>query len=177
MVIGSTPKVEMSVVSFNAFLRAVRSGPVIQLPFSKIIKECDGHGVLMRVPREMINKRFGYGTLRIIDRMEADPTMEFVTVALLCKIEWHVISSNNWYPYQNNTGMLSSGGSSARIIRKMAMIPRKRVTVRKRSVSFTVRISLHVACHSNSPKRLGYCTLIGRWIISGFLQLRQNMRY
>lgn len=48
-VVSRIAKVELSLLSIGAFLRAVRGGPVEQLSFSRLVDECDGQGVLMKV--------------------------------------------------------------------------------------------------------------------------------
>lgn len=54
----------------------------------------------MRVPEAMIKKWFDFGCLRFIDRMDVDPTLPFVTVARLCKVNWHALGSDDWFPYE-----------------------------------------------------------------------------
>lgn len=86
MVFGRIPEVTISVFSYGSFLRVVGSGPVKRLSFSLSIEECDGHGVLMYVPRAKIKKWLDYGTLLFDDWLEADLTLALVAVARLCKI-------------------------------------------------------------------------------------------
>lgn len=43
-VVARIAKVELSILFFSAFLRAVRIDPMKQFSFIRVIDECNGHG-------------------------------------------------------------------------------------------------------------------------------------
>lgn len=48
-----------------------------------MVEKCDGHGVLMKVPDDIVKKWLEFGISRLIDRMDVDPILASVAVALL----------------------------------------------------------------------------------------------
>lgn len=56
--------------------------------FSQLIVECDDRVVLLYAVKDMVEKFLNCGNLRLIVRMEPDPTLTFVAIALLYAIGW-----------------------------------------------------------------------------------------
>lgn len=90
---GLITEVELSVLLFYAFLRAVCAGPAKQFPVSRLFKKCDGQEVLI-VLHVMIKERLHYRILRLIDGTTVNRTMALVSLALLCEIDWDTLGSN-----------------------------------------------------------------------------------
>lgn len=113
-------EVELSILSFGAFLQVVRIGPVKQFSFSRVIDECDGRCARMRVPDAMIKDWFDFEILWLTDRMDVDPILTFVAVVRLCEAYWYALGSHDWFPYICKTGKLSRVSWSASMVRKLA---------------------------------------------------------
>lgn len=58
-----------------------------RLSFGRISEEVDVQGVLMKVLNGMAKEWLDFGILRLIDRMDVDPTLTFVAVARLCEVD------------------------------------------------------------------------------------------
>lgn len=85
-VMARIAKVELSILSFGPFLRAIRIGLVKRLSFGHSIKVCNGQGVLMKAPGAMF-KRFDFGFLWLTGRIDVDPALALVAVARQCGVD------------------------------------------------------------------------------------------
>lgn len=45
----------------------------------------------MKVPDASFKECFDFGMLRLIDRMNVDPTFVYVAVAIVCKVDWYAL--------------------------------------------------------------------------------------
>lgn len=66
-----------------------------KFPYSRLIDDCDGRGVLMKVLIAMVKKWFDFSLLGLIGRMEVDRTLAFVAVARSCEGYWDALDSND----------------------------------------------------------------------------------
>lgn len=79
-------------------------------------EECVGQGMLVCVLKAMNQEWFDYSFPRLIDSMEVDPTLAFVSVAILRDSDRDVLRSHDWFPYENKTGKLSRVDGLAKMI-------------------------------------------------------------
>lgn len=166
----------MFLLSSGSFLRAVCEDLVKKLSSNQLIKECVGQVVLICVSEVRIKQWFEYGFLRLIERMETKSTLVLVVASLLCEIDWNVPWSQDWFSYDYETGKLSFVGIFAPMISKLVDSTGKETDWTVWTVPFIMRNFLRVARHFDSPKRLGSCTWIRKWIISGFGRLKRKRR-
>lgn len=94
---------QKSVLFFGAFFPAVSVGILLWLTLSLYIKECGGKGVLMCVPDAMIEKWLSYSILRLIDRMEVDPSLAFIALSCLCEFDWDAFRSSDQFSSEYKT--------------------------------------------------------------------------
>lgn len=95
-------------------------GLVKRLSFSREIDEYDGEGALMTAPNGVIKVWLEFEILRMIDRMDVDPTLALVPVARTCKVAWHAVGMRDWFPYKYKTRNLIFVSESSPRVRKLA---------------------------------------------------------
>lgn len=70
--------VEYSVLSVCASLRGARAGVVERLSFDRMVTFCKSCGALLRVLIPLIEERFLFGILRLLNRLDVDSALAFV---------------------------------------------------------------------------------------------------
>lgn len=158
-------EVELWILCFGAFFRAVRIGPMKQLSFSRVIDKCDGRGAPMMDPDAMIKGRVVFGILRSIDRMDVDPALPFVAVARLCEVDWHILWSHDLFSFEYRTEKCLVLEGWVRWPVSWPMVPRRMMLGLTLCFLFIARSSLSVVCHSSFSKRLRNITWKRCWII------------
>lgn len=111
---------ELSILFFGVFLRAVHIGLLKRLSFSRMNDECDGQGVLMRVSDAMVKEWFDFGISWLIDRIHVNSILAFVAVAYLCKGDWDALGSHDRFSYEYKTGKLCCVIWSAPMVFKLS---------------------------------------------------------
>lgn len=104
--LAHSSEVELFVLSFGAFLRAVRVRPVKRLSFSPLLDGCNGQCVLMKVPDAMVMEWFDFDFSWLIDRLDVDPTLVFIVAASLSRFDQCALGPHDLFLYKYENGML-----------------------------------------------------------------------
>lgn len=92
-------KVESNVLLLGSLSSLFRYISVRRLLFERMMFECDGYGMVLLVPVEIIDKWFRLGTLRLICSMEGNLVMAYTVVARVAEVNLAVFPEQDWFLY------------------------------------------------------------------------------
>lgn len=58
-----------------------------RLLFARMVSSCEGRGAISRALLLLIWECFSFGILRLLDRVNVDPFLAFVSIARLCGVD------------------------------------------------------------------------------------------
>lgn len=92
-------KVDYSILSQCAFLRADGVAVVERLSFGRMVTSCESRGGSLRGPMPLSMEWCSLGMVWLLDRLEVNQVIALFVIAHVCEADLSALSDHSWFPF------------------------------------------------------------------------------